>query len=83
MKHILEHLPKKVIAPTVPTSQGESNNKDDSILIQDFQYIKVYAKTKGVDVIKISTGYRVQKWGLFKDLSTLKELEIFFGLLGV
>ena len=83
MKQILNHLPKKVIAPPAPTSQGELLSKHSSIITQDFAYIKAYAKSKGVDVMKISTGYRVYKWGLFKDVSTLSELETFFCLLGV
>jgi hypothetical protein len=83
MQQLLEHLPKKVIAPPAPTSQSDSLINHNSIITQDFQYIKVYAKSKGVDVMKISSGYRVHKWGLFKDVRTLSELETFFGLLGV
>lgn len=83
MKQILEHLSKKVIALPAPTGQGELLNKHNSIITQDFPYIKAYAKSKGVDVMKIPNGYRVYKWGLFKDVSSLSELETFFGLLGV
>jgi len=83
MQQLLEHLTKKVIAPPAPTSQSDSLINHNSIITQDFQYIKAYAKSKGVDVMKISSGYRVHKWGLFKDVHTLSELEIFFGLLGV
>jgi hypothetical protein len=77
MQQLLKHLPKKVIAPPAPTSQSDSLINHNSIITQDFQYIKAYAKSKGVDVIKKSSGYRVHKWGLFKDVHTLSELETF------
>jgi len=82
MKHILEHLPAKVIAPPVPTSQGDQI-KNNSIIHQELPYIKALAKSHGVDLVKTSTGYRVLKWGLYKEVSTLTELESFLALMGV
>jgi hypothetical protein len=82
MKHILEHLTAKVIAPPVATSQGDQN-KHNNIIHQELPYIKALAKIHGVDVVKTSAGYRVLKWGLYKELSTLTELESFLALMGV
>jgi len=83
MKQILECLPRNVIAPPAPTSQGKSQTTSNYIINQDFPYIKAYAKSKGLDVIKIPTGYRVFKWGLFKNVSTLDDLDNFINQIGV
>jgi hypothetical protein len=82
MKQILECLPRKVIAPPAPTSQGKLQTSFSSIINQDFPYIKAYAKSKGLDVMEIPTGYRVFKWGLFKDVSTLVDLDNFINQIG-
>jgi deoxyribose-phosphate aldolase len=66
----------------VATSQGDQNTHNN-IIHQELPYIKALAKTHGVDVVKTSTGYRVFKWGLYKELSTLSELESFLALMGV
>ncbi len=82
MKHILEHLPQKVIALPVATSQGDQNTHNN-IIHQELPYIKALAKTHGVDVVKTSTGYRVLKCGLSKVFPNSDEVLKFLKTMGV